>query len=404
MVAATHVLFALIFGSTYAFGAFFEAIQQSFQAGRFSVSAVFSGTAMVYYLMGLVSGSLADCFSVRWIVASGITFLALGLALASLAPNLPVLMALFCCFVGLGVGLVYIPSITVVQRWFVRQRGRASGIALAGTGLGTLFGPVLAGALLQVLDWRSTLQWFALGVLVLGLWAASRLVGQPGDVGQQPDGDASTQNPHGNKHAAPQGITRPQALRGARFWWFFASIFFASIGMFVALVHIVPQANALGASTAQSPLLIGLIGVGNVLGRLLLSRLGDRLGPQRLLAWLTLALALLNMGWLVAGGFWGLALFALLFGAANGGCITLYPAVAADWFGTRHLGAILGALYVSVGLAALLGASAAGWLFDLTASYAWPIAGSGLAALLGLVCLQMARRGNATAATKLRPS
>lgn len=395
MVAATHLLFALIFGAMYAFGAFFEAIQQSFQAGRFSVSAVFSGTAFVYYLLGLVSGALADRFSVRRIVGTGIALLALGLLLGSLANSLAMLMLLFCSFVGVGVGLVYIPAITVVQRWFVRQRSRASGLALAGTGLGTLVGPLLAGALLQQMDWRSTLQWFALGVAVLGLGAASRLVGQPADVGQQPDGDAVPHGPSSTTTAA-QGMTRPQALCSARFWWYFASIFLASIGLFVALVHITPQARALGVAPTQSALLIGLIGVGNVLGRLLLGGLGDRLGAQRVLLWLTLGLALLSLLWLSAGAFWSLALFALLFGAANGGCIALYPTVAADWFGTRHLGAILGALYVSVGIAALLGASAAGWVFDATQSYTWPIAGGGAAALLAAGCLGMARHSPST--------
>lgn len=402
MVAATHVLFALIFGAMYAFGAFFEAIQQTFHAGRFSVSAVFSGTAFVYYLLGLVSGALADRFSVRWIVGAGIALLALGFALGSQATSLTMLLLLFCAFVGLGVGLVYIPAITVVQRWFVRQRSRASGLALAGTGLGTLVGPVLAGALLQHLDWRGTLQCFALGIAVLGLGAAWLLVGQPADVGLRPDGDAVPRTP---AHAATSlGMTRAQALGSARFWWFFASIFLASIGLFVALVHISPQARALGIAPARSPVLIGLIGVGNVLGRLVLGSLGDRLGPRRLLLWLTVALALASGLWLQAGAFWSLAAFALLFGAANGGCIALYPAVAADWFGTRHLGAILGALYVSVGLAALLGASAAGWLFDQTQSYALPILASGLAALAAAGCLVLAQRSAPlTSCSLLRP-
>jgi MFS family permease len=71
----------------------------------------------------------------------------------------------------------------------------------------------------------------------------------------------------------------------------------------------------------------------------------------------------------MARGFVALAGFALVFGAANGGCIALYPAVAATWFGTRNLGAILGALYVAVGIAAVAGGSLAGWLFDVWGGY-----------------------------------
>jgi OFA family oxalate/formate antiporter-like MFS transporter len=389
MVVAAHVLFGLAFGSMYAFGVFLEHIQNSFQVGRFSVSAIFSGTALVYYLLGWFAGALADRFSVRRIVATGVALLALGFVLGSQASSLGGLLLSFCLLVGVGIALIYVPAIAVVQRWFVRQRSRASGLALAGTGVGTFLGPVAAGLLLQHLSWRDTMQWFALVIVVLGLGAAAVLVGQPADLGQWPDGDTQAREAVG---AGAAGLSLREALARPVFWWYFLSIFLASIGLFTALVHIHPSARAAGVAPEQGAWLIGLIGVGNVLGRLLLSGLGDRLGVQRLLHVLTLGLALLPCLWWQADAFWGLALFALLFGAAHGGCIALYPAVTADWFGTRHLGAVLGALYTSVGLAALLGASVAGWVFDLTHSYTWPILGSAVAALLAAGCLGMARR------------
>lgn len=389
MVIAAHVLFGLAFGSMYAFGAFLEHIQDSFQVGRFSVSAIFSGTALVYYLLGWLAGALADRFPVRHVVATGVALLALGFALGSQAHSLGGLLLRFCLLVGVGIALIYVPAIAVVQRWFVRQRSRASGLALAGTGVGTFLGPVAAGLLLQHVSWRDTMLWFALVIGVLGLAAAAVLVGQPVDVGQRADGDTQARDV---VVAGAVGLSWHEALARPVFWWYFASICLASIGLFTALVHILPYARSAGVAPEQGAWLIGLIGVGNVLGRLLLGGLGDRLGGQRLLHALTLGLALLSCFWWSASAFWSLALFAVLFGAAHGGCIALYPAVTADWFGTRHLGAILGALYTSVGLAALLGASFAGWVFDLTHSYTWPILGSAVAAAVATGCLGMARR------------
>lgn len=390
VVAATHVLLAVVFGAAYSFGAFLEGIQASFDADRFSVASLFSVTAFLYYLVGAFSGALADRYSLRKVVAAGIVLLAAGFALASVAPTLPSLFAVFCVFAGLGVGLVYVPAVAAVQRWFVRQRSRASGLALAGTGIGTFVGPVAAGLLLRHGSWQTTMQSFALGIAVLGLGAALAMRARPQDLGLRPDGDEPGSLP---SQAPPQdGERLRDAVRQARFWWYFAAIASGSVGLFVALVHVAPAARAQGIAADSATLLIGLIGVGNVLGRLFLGGLGDRLGPQRLLLLLTLALALLNGIWFGAGSLAALVVFTLLFGAANGGCIALYPAVAAGWFGTRQLGAILGALYIGVGVAALFGASAAGLLFDLRGSYDWPIAASAALALLSALCLARAAR------------
>jgi MFS family permease len=140
VVAATHVLLAVVFGAAYFFGAFFEGIQASFDADRLSVASVFSITAFLYYVVGAFSGALADRFSLRKVVGAGIALLATGFALASFAPSLRSLFVLSCVFAGLGIGLVYMPAVAAVQRWFVRQRSRASGLALAGTGIGTFVG------------------------------------------------------------------------------------------------------------------------------------------------------------------------------------------------------------------------------------------------------------------------
>jgi len=400
VVAAAHLLLALIFGAAYSFGAFFTHMQAVFETGRFSVASIFSLTAFIYYAVGVFSGALADRISTRLVVGLGIVSLALGFFLGSLTTgSLWLFLLCFCSFVGLGVGLVYVPAVAAVQRWFVRQRSRASGIALAGTGLGTFIGPALAGLLLQQTSWETTLRVFALGILCLGLMAAMLMRGSPEELGLFPDGERPLAAP-----TAVSGIGLGEAVRGGRFWYYFLAIFLGSVGLFLALVHINPYAQQLGVEAAQANLLIGLIGIGNLLGRFCLGSLGDRLGPLRLLVGLTLALALLNLGWLVADGWWLLASFAVLFGVANGGCISLYPAVAANWFGSRRLGAILGALYLSVGLAAIAGGSLGGLLFDLRGSYALSIGCGAACALLSALLLVAAGRGRPVTGQLSAPS
>ncbi|WP_261276444.1 MFS transporter [Serratia entomophila] len=393
MVGAVHILLALIFGAAYSFGAFFTALQTNFEAGRFSTASIFSLTALIYYLVGVFSGAWSDRTSVRTVTSAGILLLSLGFLASSLLPSsLTSFLVAFCVLVGLGVGLVYVPAISTIQRWFIIHRSSASGLALAGTGLGTLVGPVVAGLLMQHLSWQSTMQIYAGAIALLGLAAASCLRGQPEDVGQYPDGlrpVAAASEP-----ARPLGncVTLREATRRAQFWWFFAAIFFGSVGLFLALVHINPYAQQQGLNVTQANLLIGLIGVGNIGGRLFLGRIGDRMGAQRFLVVVTLSLVALCGLWSMAHGFTALIVFALLFGAANGGCIALYPAVASTWFGTRNLGAILGALYVAVGIAAVAGGSVAGLLYDLYQSYMLSILLAGVSALLSVAGIILAAR------------
>jgi MFS family permease len=169
-------------------------------------------------------------------------------------------------------------------------------------------------------------------------------------------------------------------------------LLFASFCTFIPLVHIVPAARDMGLSTGSGAVLIALIGVGNIFGRFVLAGLGDRMGRLRLLAILTFAVAGCFVLWCLATGFVTLAVFAVLFGMSYGGCVGLYPAVAADLFGTRRIGAMLGYLYTAVGVAALIGPPATGFIFDRTGSYRGPIVASTVVAVVaGVLVLRLQR-------------
>jgi MFS family permease len=249
-----------------------------------------------------------------------------------------------------------------VQSWFLARRSRASGIATAGLGVGTLILPLGAGQLLPYVGWRGCLIGIAIVIAVTGLPAAFLLrKREEGHPKPQSDGSAS-----------PPPTPRA-AWATRKFPLYYVAMALASVSTFIPYVHIVPSARDLGVSLPASTALIGIIGVGNIFGRFVLAGLGDRIGRIRLLAGLTLAVAGSFVLWATATGFVQLAIFAGLFGMSYGGTVGLYPAVAADLFGTRHIGAMIGYLYTSVGFAALVGPSLAGWTFDLTGSYQGPI-------------------------------
>ena len=152
VVAAAFAVTFVGFGSAYTFSAFLEPLQRDFGASRGSVSLVFSLAGFLYFGLGIISGPLADRFGSRRLAFTGMVLTGLGLAAAGAARNLVEVYAAYGIGVGVGLGCAYVPAIGAVQRWFVRRRGFASGLAVSGIGVGTLVMPPLATQLIDMLD------------------------------------------------------------------------------------------------------------------------------------------------------------------------------------------------------------------------------------------------------------
>jgi len=379
VVGAAFVALFVAFGSMYAFGAFFRELETEFAASRADISLIFALGGFLYFTLGAFTGALADRIGPRTIVGAGALFLAAGLYLASRAETLLGVYLLYGLGVGLGVGCMYVPAVGAVQRWFDRRRGLASGIAVAGIGLGTLVVPPLSTWLIGIGGWRFTYAMLAAGTLVLGLLAASLLEESPERRGLARDGAPPAPAPQGGARPPPAGLTLAQTLRSRPFWLLYAAGLLTSFGLFIPFVHLAPYAVDRGLPEAFGVLLVGLIGVGSVVGRFLLGGTADRIGRRFALGLMFAGMAAMLVLWLVAGAARpALVVFALVFGACYGGFVALMPAIAADYFGGRHVSGIIGTLYTSAGIGNLLGPTLAGLAFDLSGSYALPITVSAL--------------------------
>ena len=114
------------------------------------------------------------------------------------------------------------------------------------------------------------------------------------------------------------------------------------------------------------------------------------LGRRRSLIGMFTGIAVMLALWPVAEGALALAAFALLFGAFYGGFVALIPALIADYFGARSVGAIIGWLYTSVAVGTLVGPTLAGAAYDLTGSYTVPILGAAALTLVTVVATLLA--------------
>jgi MFS family permease len=412
VVWAAFVAMTVIFGASYSFAAFFQPWAAEFDAQRADVSWVFGLSALLYFLLGTVGGMLADRFGPRATGLAGMSCLAVGLLLSSYADSLMTIYLAYGLGVGLGVALVYTPSMGAVQPWFVRRRGLASGIASSGVGAGTLLVPILASWLILQTDWREAMRWLALIVVVAGFSSTWFLDRDPQRHGLAPDGDRPRQRSGDELAADPASQARPAAapasaqaaaglslretLRAPSFRWLYASTLAAGIPMFTPFAHLSASARDMGIADTQAVALVGLIGIGSLVGRFAVGTLADRLGRLRTRVIVEATLGASFLIWALAGGYPAFAIFAIVFGLSYGGIVSLLPPICSDLYGVRAVSGIIGLLYSGAAFGALLGPVVAGALFDAQGHYGLAIvccvAGSVLATFSAWRVMRLAAR------------
>jgi MFS family permease len=388
VVAGAFAVMFVTFGCTYTFTAFFASLQQEFGVSRGALSWVFSVAASLYFLLGAVSGPIADCYGPRTVALVGTTAVGLGLILAGRADAVWQVYAAYGVGVGVGVGFSYVPVIGAVQRWFVVQRGLASGIAVSGIGLGTLVVPPIADWIIAAYGWRAA--YLALGVfcVVAGGAAALFVEGSPQRRGFLPDGQVAASLTTGP--TILNGLSVRDALRSRPFRLLYGAAFLVSLGLFTPFVHLAPYAEDQGVPHGLAVALFALIGIGSTVGRFFIGGVADRLGRRRSLGAMYIGLALTMLWWLSSTQAWQIGLFALVFGACYGGFVALAPALIVDYFGPRNASSLIGLSYTAVAFGTLAGPPLAGYAFDLTRSYTLPIALSAVAALAAAALIRIA--------------
>lgn len=389
IVASVFFTTASAAGTIYAFPAFFSSFSQEFGANRFEISLVFAISECVWFSSGFGAGFLADRIGPRLVVLGGSVLMAGGLALAASASSIEMLYVAYGLGVGIGGGSMYVPSVGVIQRWFKRRRGLASGLAICGTGIGTLVVPFLTTLMIGSLGWRNTHYVLALGIIAVCGTASLVLVTGPGVLGLAPDGDP---HPPADASQPPPGATLREALSTPAFWFLYFASLVSSASVFITYAHLVPNALDNGISAQSSITLVGALGIAGTFGRFLLGGIADHVGRRHALTLMFAGLAAAMAWWLLAPPtFLALLIYAVSFGAFYGGYITVLPVLAMDFYGGRRISTIIGCLYTSWAFGALGGPPLAGFLYEASGNYFYAILTGGLFMVLATVSCLLVR-------------
>ncbi|WP_198378754.1 MFS transporter, partial [Neoroseomonas rubea] len=385
VVAGAFLVCMVGFGAIYSCAAFAEDLAASFGASRTSASLILALSGASCFLVSGLTGPLADRVGPRALAVAGMATVALGLVTAANAQSMAEVLLCYGVLIGLGTGFAYVPAMAAVQRWFVAARGLASGIAAAGVGFGTALVPPMAALLRELGDWRLAFMVSGAAAAVVGITGALLLRPSPEAAGLRPDGAA--------RAALPSGEVGERVLGTAGFRAFYVGTLLLSVPLALPFAHLVGSARDLGIPAGDALALLGAIGIGSIAGRFLIGAVADLAGRERVFIATSALAALSTMLWAAAEGRLALMVFATLFGAAYGGVIALLPAFAADVFGRRAAGTVIGVGYTGRGIALLAAPPAFALLAEAVGGHrAAVVIGAGLGLLGVALLLRAARR------------
>jgi MFS family permease len=326
-------------------------------------------------LFGFFAGVVVDRFGPRRLML-------VGILLAGIAPiglgGTTTLLAFYTFYLMNALGYVTggpLPNQVMLSRWFDAGRGKAMGIAYLGIGVGGALVPLLAHALTEAVGWRSALR--ILGVLMIGIaFPLAFFVREP--EAERGDGPA----------AAPQGGAAGNdsildVLRQPAFY-LLALGSMASIGAVGGTTQNLKLFFAMDRGMAQGAVaeLISLVLVGSIAGRLLMGFLADRWPKKRVMLLVYLIVAsTIPMLW-AAPSPTTLRAAAVLFGIGLGGDYMIIPLMAAELFGLRRMGRVMGIVLTADGVAEAVVPMAVAALRDRSGSY-----GPGFTLLVALAAL-----------------
>jgi len=390
VATAAVMIYFMTNGATIAIPpVFYPKFIEEFKATEAAVSLCSAITLLMSGVVGPFGGALVDRYGVRRLMRIGILILA---ASVSLYPFVTAVWQLYILHGLFAVGLILcglLVSVVLLSNWFVARRGTMIGLLVAGSSLAGATLPNLVAPIIAHPDygWR-----WGYGVVAALVWVMAVpltflvIKEHPREVGQYADGKLPTEiaETPGAARAAPAlpGITLRQAVRTGMMWF----LAVGSAGIYFAILAVLSQfviylKRDLGLSQQLASFYFSVIFMFSLGGKFGFGYLSDRFTKRRVMITTTALLFVANLLLLKfdaggarlpfspASGERQLAAFAVLFGLGYGGGFTMIKVLAAECFGSKELGRILGVLTMFTTLGAFTGTTLSGYLRTTTGSY-----------------------------------
>ncbi|KAJ7907582.1 MFS general substrate transporter [Mycena leptocephala] len=325
------------------------------------------------FIPGVFVGRLFDLGFFRVTFVTGSLLIIAG---TFLIPVCKVYWHLLLCqgfMIGVGFGLTYRPSATVITHWWKRRRGFAFGVAASGSAVGGVFFPIFVREALPIAGFTYTLR--IMGFISIFTFSMANLC----LVRRLPP------------HNAEGGLFGLHVFRNAAFTVFSVSWFLTALGSFTVGAYLTTSAVSHDLSLNFAFYLVAIHNGASFLGAVLFGLYGDLIGAMNALIQGITAIGVITVVWPFCGTVASLSVIAILYGFSIGAFSALAPVPIAAMGGTEDLGRRLGIINTVLGLGTLCGPPLAGLFLGTSLGYKAVGYYSGGMVFLGMIFFALAR-------------
>ena len=371
LIVVGALLIQVSLGAIYIYSVFKPGLKARFPDWSNTDLALPSMLVLLFFgLATIFAGRVQDRIGPRYVAMSGAVLLGLGLLLASYSNSLFLFTLGFGIIGGLGIGTAYVCPIATCVKWFPDKRGLISGLAVAGFGGGGLvFAPVAKSLILSV-GVMNTFLYLGIIFFVIVMIGAQFMINPP--AGYCPPGWTPPAATGAKGACVGVDYTWQEMIKTSRFWLLWITYFAGCSAGFLIIMNTVNiwQSFSILSLVQQFPTIpkdtyleiltkgttaVMAISVMNALGRILWGKVSDSIGRKNTLyiMFLYSGVVMLALNWLTSFPLFLIGVMSV--GFCYGGFLGVYPALTADYFGTKNMGVNYGCMFMAYGIAGLFG-------------------------------------------------
>ena len=380
MVFVGFSLMAMSFGALGAVGVFLKPIAEEFGWSRGSVALGFTTAALSAALFGMLWGFLADRHPTRRFMLMGVLAIALASILLSRTTAQWQYYLFYFVFGAFGHGALSSTIWANVGQWFMRNKGLALGIGMAGGAFGQGVVPFIARLLISAYGWQTAYLVLGAGFLVLGSAIAALTRDPP----------AKRTHLAAIRKAGPkEGNTWSLGEGRHAVTWFSIAVIFCCTCMSVVIVHVVPMLSDRGIAPEVAASVLTAMMLAGATGRVITGKICDLIGSVRTYALMSLGQTVLVAWFPHIDSLFGIYLLAVAFGTFFSGVMAaMVVGVNVEVPGkvaARSWSIVSFFAWCGMGLGSYMG----GLLFDLTGGYTVAFAFAAAMGSINLVVLAL---------------